>query len=182
MENKVKFLPFHAINEFMMDDYRQLVIQSVLGKFSRLSEERQRRINSLIKKNVKVQGFRNSSLAPLPMKVNGCIDSFKKSPEFVGQVLSGWFEIHQDVATVVYEFLQSKDWKILPIDADRSVLPGFMIEWPKEDDFEGMIEAFRTKYPELSISDDDISLLIVWISNRLPYEHVENLFSEKDQA
>jgi len=178
METKVKFLPFHAINEFMLDDYRQLVIQSVLGKFSRLGEERQRKINSLIKKYVKVQGFRNSTLAPLPMKVNGCIDAFKKSSDFVAQILSAWFELHQDLAVIIYEFLTSKGWKILPIDADRSVLPGFMIEWPIDADFEGLIQSFRDLQPEKSISDDDISLLIVWISNRLPYEHVENLFGE----
>lgn len=178
METKVKFLPFHAINEFMLDDYRQLVIQSVLGKFSRLSEERQRKINSLIKKYVKVQGFRNSTLAPLPMKVNGCIDAFKKSSDFVAQILSAWLELHQDLAVIIYEFLTSKGWKILPIDADRSVLPGFMVEWPIDADFEGLIQSFRDSQPEKSISDDDISLLIVWISNRLPYEHVENLFGE----
>lgn len=181
MDTKVKFLPFHAINEFMLDDYRQMVFQSVFGKFSRLSEERQRKINSLIKKYVKVQGFRNSSVAPLPMKINGCITSFKKSPDFVAQILSAWFELHQDWAEIIHEFLMSKGWKILPIDADRTVLPGFMVEWPKDDDFEGIIQDFRDQQPEMSISDDDISLLVVWISNRLPYDHVENLFAEKEE-
>ena len=179
MESKVRFLPFHAINEYMLDDYRQLVIQSVLGNFSKLSEERQRRINSLIKKHVKVQGFRNSSLAPLPMKVNGCIDTYKKSPEFVSQVLSAWTEIHKSMAEIVFAFLEGKSWKLLPFDTDRSILPGFMLEWPKEETFEVLIQAFRDANPDLTISDDDISLLMVWLSNRLPYEYVDGLFKDE---
>ncbi len=181
MDTKVKFLPFHAINEFMLDDYRQLVIQSVLGRFNKLNEEKQRRINSLIKRYVKVQGFRNSALAPLPMKVNGCIDAFKKSPEFVGLILSSWYELHLDLAALTSNLLESNGWKILPLDADRSVLPGFMIEWPKQDDFESLIQSFRDNNQELNVSDDDISLMIVWVSNRLPYDHVENLFKENKE-
>ncbi|HSM25864.1 MAG TPA: hypothetical protein VK856_13460 [Anaerolineaceae bacterium] len=180
MEPKVRFLPFHAINEYMLDAYRQLVIQSVLGNFSRLSEERQRKISSLIKKYVKVQGFRNSSVAPLPLKVNGCIDTYKKSPEFVAQVLSAWTEIHKPLSEVVYGFLETKSWKLLPLEADRSVLPGFMLEWPKEETFEVLIQAFREEFPEMSISDDDISLSMVWLSNRLPYEYVDGLFKEEE--
>lgn len=178
MDTKVKFLPFHAINEFMIDDYRQLVIQSVLGRFSKLDEEKQRKINGLIKKYVKVQGFRNSAIAPLPMKVNGCIDAFKKSPDFVSQILSGWYELHQELAESINELLESRGWKTLPLHADRSVLPGFMVEWPKKDDFETLIQAFRDNNQQINVSDDDISLMIVWVSNRLPYEYVDDLFEE----
>lgn len=176
MDKKVRFLPFHAINEYMLDDYRQLVIQSVLGNFNKLAEDRQKKINGLIKNHVRIQGFRNSSVAPLPLKINGCIDTFKKSHDFVAQIISGWSEINNDSKNMVFEFLDGKAWKLLPQEADRSVLPGFMLEWPKEDSFEELIQTFREKYPDYSISDDDISLMIVWLSNRLPYEMVEDLF------
>lgn len=181
MDKKVSFLPFHAINEYMINDYRQLVIQSVLGNFSKLSEERQRKINSLIKQLVKVQGFRNSSLAPLPLKINGCINAFAKSQEFVANIISAWADINHEDKQIVFEFLENRHWKLLPIDADRSKLPGFMIEWPEEDSFEILIQAFRDTHPEISISDDDISLMVVWLSNRLPFEMVENLFVEKEE-
>ncbi len=181
MDKKVSFLPFHAINEYMLDDYRQLVIQSVLGKFSQLSEERQRKINSLVKQLVKVQGFRNSALAPLPLKINGCINAFSKSQVFVANVISAWADINHEDRQIVYDFLIDRHWKLLPIDADRSILPGFMIEWPKEDSFEVLIQAFRDANPEISISDDDISLMVVWLSNRLPYDMVEYLFTEKEE-
>ena len=180
MNNKVRFLPFHAINEFMLDDFRQVVIQSVFGNFKNLSEERQRRINSLVKKHVKVQGFRNGSLAPLPLKINGCIETFKKSHEFVAQILSAWSEINEQKKIVIFKFLEERSWVLLPIEADRSLLPGFMVEWPEEDPFEVIISAFREKNSDTVISDDEISLMVVWLSNRLPYESVENLFSKDE--
>jgi 3-methyladenine DNA glycosylase AlkC len=106
MEKKARFLPFHAINEYMLDDYRQLVIQSVLGNFNKLSEERQRKINSLIKNHVRVQGFRNSTVAPLPLKINGCIDTYKKSPEFVAQILGAWSEINSETKKTIFGYLE----------------------------------------------------------------------------
>ena len=179
MEKKASFLPFHAINEYMLDDYRQLVIQSVLGNFTKLSEERQRKINSLIKNHVRVQGFRNSAVAPLPLKINGCIETFKKSHEFVAQILGAWSEINSETKKTIFRYLAERSWKLLPIEADRSLLPGFMLEWPKEDSFEILIDSFREKYPDYSLSDDDISLMVVWLGNRLPYEIIEGLFQQE---
>jgi hypothetical protein len=60
-----------------------------------------------------------------------------------------------------------------------------MVEWPENDGFEVLTQAFREKNPEFSISDDEISLMVVWVSNRLPYEMVENLFrkdTDSDQS
>ena len=179
MDNKTRFLPFHAINEYMLNEYRQLVIQSVLGNFNKLPLDRQKKINSLIKNHVRVQGFRNSSVAPLPLKINGCIDTYKKSHEFVGQILCAWSEINFETKKTIFSFLEERSWELLPIDVDRSLLPGFMLEWPKEDSFEVLIDSFREKYPDYSLSDDDISLMIVWLSNRLPYESVEGLFKKE---
>lgn len=179
MENKTRFLPFHAINEYMLNEYRQLVIQSVLGNFNKLSEDQQKKINSLIKKHVRVQGFRNSAVAPLPLKINGCIDTYKKSHEFVAQILCAWSEINSKTKKTIFGFLEERNWQLLPIDVDRSLLPGFMLEWPKEDSFEVLIDSFRQKYPDYSLSDDDISLMVVWLSNRLPYEPVEGLFKKE---
>jgi hypothetical protein len=181
MEKKARFLPFHAINEYMLDDYRQLVIQSVLGNFNKLSEERQRKINSLIKNHVRVQGFRNSTVAPLPLKINGCIDTYKKSPEFVAQILGAWSEINSETKKTIFGYLEERSWKLLPIEADRSLLPGFMLEWPKVDSFEILIESFREKYPDYPLSDDDLSLMVVWLSNRLPYEMIEGLFQQETE-
>jgi hypothetical protein len=99
----------------------------------------------------------------------------------VAQILSAWSEINEQKKIVIFKFLEERSWVLLPIEADRSLLPGFMVEWPEEDPFEVLISAFREKNPETVISDDEISLMVVWLSNRLPYESVENLFSKDEK-
>jgi hypothetical protein len=56
-----------------------------------------------------------------------------------------------------------------------------MLEWPKEDSFEILIDSFREKYPDYPLSDDDLSLMVVWLSNRLPYEMIEGLFQQETE-
>jgi hypothetical protein len=62
---------------------------------------------------------------------------------------------------------------VLPVEAYRTKLPGFLNRWPKAEQFDVLDEAFRAAHPETASSKDDISLMVVWISTRLPYELVE---------
>ena len=57
---KVSFLPFHAINEFMTEEYRLQVIRDVLTVLPNLPDTYRNRINQLTRKLVNIQGFRNS--------------------------------------------------------------------------------------------------------------------------
>lgn len=173
MNEQTQFLPFHAINEFMLTEYRREVIKTVLSSLNALELDNQKKINLLIKRNVKVPGFRNSSQAPLPMLINGAIQAFEKSASFSAQILSAWAELHPELRNNVQALLENRDWKILPEETDRTKLPGFLTRWPAEDSFEMLIKAFRETFPEASASDDDISLMIVWLSGRLPYEMVD---------
>lgn len=177
MTDKIQYLPFHAINEFMLPDYRREVIKTVYVEFPTLNEDRQKTINGLVRKNVQIQGFRNSLLAPIPLKVNASIKVFEKSAPFAGAMLSAWCEIKHELSLNVNQLLENKGWKILPIEADRSKLPGFQMKWPANDTFEKLISSFREMFPENRDNENDINLMIVWLSNRLPYEMVsENLF------
>lgn len=81
MNTKAEFLPFHVINEYMLNDYRKNVLKTVLGHMADLPVERQRKISGQIRRSVKVSGFRNSSLAPLPLKINGAVETFEKIPD-----------------------------------------------------------------------------------------------------
>jgi hypothetical protein len=58
---------------------------------------------------------------------------------------------------------------VLPLEVDRSSLPGFLTKWPKNEDFEKIVFGFRERFPSLDSKDDDIALMAVWISGRLPY-------------
>jgi hypothetical protein len=79
----------------------------------------------------------------------------------------------------VYDLLVSRDWKVLPPDADRTKIPGFLTRWPKGEDFDVLNKAYAEKYTESQASGDEVSLMVVWISGRLPYQLVGE---EEEQA
>lgn len=171
-EKKVRFIPFHAINEFMLPEYRLKLLQEVFGNFDRLAGQRQATINRLVKKLVKVAGFRNSTLAPVSLKSRAAVSAFERSPEMVAQICQAWYELHPDLAGKVVEFLKARGWEVLPVEADRSVLPGFLTRWPEKDTFVSLDDAFVQANPDDSTHEYDLNMMIVWVSGRLPVELV----------
>jgi hypothetical protein len=128
---------------------------------------------------VTVQGFRNSNLAPTGRKAKASAVLFERSPEFVGLIVESWRDLHPVLASLMNTVLTEHEWDaLLPLETDRSQLSGFRIHWPKQDTFDALIKAVQTKDPELQESDDNISLMAVWLGNRLPYD----LFAEESAA
>jgi len=82
----------------------------------------------------------------------------------------------RDRKQAVWQLLDARNWKPFPIEVDRTQLPGFMVNWPKGDTFDQFIKSITESNPELNESDDNISLMIVWVGNKLPY----NLFDEAE--
>ena len=180
MPEKVEYLPFHAINEFMRDDYRLAVISEVLTNQDKLAAEKRSILGKIISRYVTVQGFRNGNLAPVGRKAKGTATLFERSPELVAVVVESWSRLHEELAKIVFEVLTEREWNDLqPLEFDRSQLPGFLIHWPKTDTFEELIKAVYEKGPELNESDDNISLMAVWIGNRLPYDLYESATEEE---
>jgi hypothetical protein len=167
-DKKVLFYPFHAINKFMLLEYRREVLQQVLSDTSKLSGGQRGALNGDIKRLVKVPGFRNSSIAPLPLKIRGAESTFEHNSGFTARVLEGWSEIHGDLKQQVYDLLKSRNWEILPVEADRTKLPGFLGDWPKEETYEVLNKTFSETYAGSPASEYDVRLMIVWLSGRLP--------------
>ncbi|MBI9048303.1 MAG: hypothetical protein JEZ00_02700 [Anaerolineaceae bacterium] len=171
MENKeIATLPFHVINEFMVSPYRLGILSQVFEQQKNISTSHSKGIHNIIKSSLKVPGFRNAALAPLPIKVKHAEQIFEKNPEFAKHILAGWYEINPELAKIVFSFLESREWKLLPLKLDRSNLPGILPTWPEKEDFETLTTAFVEAYPEYTDKTDDVTLMIVWISNRLPIE------------
>jgi hypothetical protein len=168
-EKTTQFLPFHAINEFMRDDFRSNVIRSTLNALPKLPAEFRAPVDRSTKRYVQVPGFRISTKAPVPLRLKPTIDAFVKNPQMAAAILAAWAEIHSDLRGLVHELLTTRGWEVLPPDADRSKLPGFIPSWPKNEEFEKLALAFKEKYPSAEVSDDDVSLMVVWVSGRLPY-------------
>jgi hypothetical protein len=189
MNEKLAFLPFHAINEFMRDDFRLSVINSVFKNMDNLSDTTYHKLNAQINKSVKIPGFRNPSKAPSTVKLIPTVRAFQKNPDLVAAILSAWMEGKLVLRDEVYEMLKVRkwpffpdkfeikdmfnDWRILPINADRTKLPGFYTNWPKGENFDILYQAYMDLYPDSDNSIDSISLMVVWITMRLPY-HVED--------
>jgi hypothetical protein len=181
-EKEVSFFPYHAINEFMTDEYRDTVVRSVLLAHDILPEEYNSRIDQNIKKSVKIPGFRNSAKAPAQMRVKPAIDSFQKNPALVAAILNAWAELHAALRQQVFDMLLSRHWELLPLDADRTKLPGFLTQWPAGEDFETLYAAFTSHLPEEKPEMNDVSLMVVWLSGRLPYEFVEKVESSAEAS
>ncbi len=173
-DKQVQFLPFNAINEFMLSDYRQIVIQNVLSSYDRLPGERRSALNSIIKKRVQVPGFRNSVQAPALVKARASVSVFERRPEYVAQILQGWSELRPELRQKVYDFLKGREWDLLPPEADRTRLPGFMIVWPEGETYDVLGEAYNQAYPDDEVQENDLRLMIVWLANRLPYDMDED--------
>ncbi len=175
MENKqtAEFLPFNAINQFMLPDYRLKVLQQVLGGLDQLPPSQKSDVVASIRRLFNVQGFRNAINAPLPLKARAGVAPFEKNAAFTAQVLMGWSELHPELMQQVYHLLLERKWELLPLDADRTKVPGFLTRWPKGETYEVLNKNYADQYPQSSASEDDVRLMVVWISGRLPYEIVD---------
>ncbi len=175
-EKKIQVLPFHAVNEFMREDYRLDVLQEVFSALDQCTPMQKQLILRMFSKNVTVPGFRNSGLAPLSIKIKNSPSLFERSHDFAANIMECWSNLHPELKSAMHTLLIEQGWVLEPLEADRSLLPGFQIDWPKTDHFESLIKAIQAAHPELKESDDNISLMAVWVGNKFPY----NLYSEDE--
>ncbi len=172
MDDKtIRYLPFHAINEFMRDDFRLEVVKSALLGLSELPKDDRIRVEKLCKENIQVPGFRNIKNAPVHLKIKPTSEAFAKNPQVVSAILSAWAEIHFELRQNVFDLLVIRGWEVLPLQVDRNYLPGFVPEWPTGEDFDVLYKAYIEKYPIETTNADDVSLMVVWVSGRLPYHN-----------
>jgi hypothetical protein len=191
MPETTEFLPFHAINEFMRPDFRLSVVRETLNAQSTLPESLVDDLNQKFKKRITVPGFRNSEKAPPLVKVLPTSKAFEKHPDLVASILSCWVESQSELRDQVYGLLKIRNWRMLtetdeidieslsietiklwpvfPIKVNRAKLPGFYTHWPKSEDFDTLYNHFSKLYPASNASMDKVSLMVVWISMRLPY-------------
>lgn len=165
-----EFLPFHAVNEFMRHDFRLEVVRTALNALPKLPGKFSVTIDQITRMIVQVPGFRNSAKAPISKRVKPTAEAFEKSPHLVAAILSAWAEAHPELRLQVHELLTERKWEVLPPEADRTQLPGFIPHWPQGENFEVLNQAFNQKYPAANVNSDDVSLMVVWLSARLPYQ------------
>lgn len=188
-DSALKFLPFHTLNEFMRDDFRLTVVRTVLTALPNLPARLKDSLNRWTRQVVKVPGFRNSEKAPAAIKVLPLISAFQKSPDLVAVVIASWAEAKSELRQQVYDVLVGRGWPVfpadladfkmpsseedfhlLPLDADRTRMPGFLPTWLPDQDFEAIYTTYAERFPDGSGSLDEVSLMTVWLSLRLPFQ------------
>jgi hypothetical protein len=168
-DKTVQFLPYHALNEFMRPDFRLTVVRTALTALPSLPKHFRDPIDKLTKRIVHVPGFRDGTQAPPALKVAPTAEAFQKSPDLVAAILAAWAESQSELRIKVYDLLKARGWELLPIEADRTKVPGFLTKWPKGEDFDILNKAFAEVNGEGLGTTDDVSLMVVWLSGRLPY-------------
>lgn len=173
MNDQISFLPFHAVSQFMRDDYQMQVARAVLEGWNTIPEASRKTISQYTQRSLRVPGFRNATKAPLLARLKPSAEAIGKNAAFAAAMLSAWASLHPDLMQKIYNLLTARGWKLLPIEADRTKIPGFLPRWQASENFDVLIADFRTRHPEDATSDDDICLMSVWLAGRLPYQLVE---------
>jgi hypothetical protein len=165
-----EFYPYKAINIFINRDYLNLLLENILVGVKTLSKTEQIKFSNAFKHHVNVLGFKNPRLAPLPLQIKAFVDAFEKKDEVIPFSLSTWLKINADLADKVLSWLNKEGWEDCTIERDLLEKEGFTGHWSEDLTFDKLFKKFIEEYPDEEISQDDLILMVAWISGKLPYD------------
>jgi len=165
-----EYIPYKTINVFIDSDYLRNTLEYILKNFKTLPKQDQISFSILFREYVNILGFRNPMRAPLPLQVNAYARAFEDMDEVIPFTLSTWTKIKDDFAKKVKAWLTSEGWKELNLEKKFDETEGFIKNWPDSLTFEKLIKEFEKAHPDLDFDHDDLILMILWISGKLPDE------------
>ena len=163
-------LSFRAINVFIERDFLQSKLEEILEAKDELPKEDQIVFNNNFRKYVNVLGFRNPLRAPLQLQVNAYASAFEEKEEVIPFTLSTWTKLNQKFAKQVHDWLESEDWEDLSLERSFEGSDGFQDSWPEGLSFEQLSKKFQKNHPDVDFATDDLILMVLWISGKLPPE------------
>lgn len=170
MMTENEYLPFKTINVFVDNEFLQRTVSDVLKNLPELSKEEQISFNTLFREYVNVLGFRNPMRAPMSLRINAYVKAFQEKEEVVPFTLSTWTKINGDLAEKVKAWLKSEGWENLRLERRFGEDEGFIQDWPSALTFDKLVNDFRKSHPNLDYDENDIILMVLWISGKLPEE------------
>jgi len=161
-------LPLISLNVFLLPDFRREILTTVLNQKDNLSPEIKQEFRQAIKEFVKISGFRNPLAAPQALQVRAMESPFEKESRFVKAILSSWADINSDLQAKVQAVLpelgfEPNDQAPLYPDPENA----FAVGWPEDLSFEKLADLVKQK-TETDASSNEISLMTVWLTGRLP--------------
>lgn len=166
----IETIPFKAINVYINEDYLESVLKSVLTGYKKLSKKAQIEFTVFLRKYVTVLGFRDPSRAPLPLQVNALAKAFEEKDEVVPYVLSTWTKVNKKFTGQVKSWLEDQGLKNLATEREYAEGTGFTQDLPKKYGFDKLEKGYKKDNPESKFDRDDLILMVLWISGRLPKE------------
>ena len=161
-------LPYKAINVYMNQEYLDTVLTTAITSVKKLPKKDQIAFSHFMKKYANVLGFRDPSRAPVSLQVKALARAFEEKDEVVPVVLSIWSKANKKLVKPVKTWLEGEGFKNLTTERDYEEDTGFIADWPKKMTFDKMVKKFRKDNPELVIEQDDLILLVLWMTGQLP--------------
>lgn len=166
----IETIPFKAINVYINEDYLETVLKSVLTGYKKLPKQAQIEFTVFLRKYVTVLGFRDPSRAPLTLQVNALAKAFEEKDEVVPYVLSIWAKVNKKFADMVKSWLEDQGLKDLATEREYAEGAGFTQDLPKKYAFDKLEKAFAKDNPDAKFDRNDLILMVLWLSGRLPKE------------
>jgi hypothetical protein len=166
----IETVPFKAINVFINQDYLESVLKAVLTGYKKLPKQKQIEFTHFLRKYVTILGFRDPSRAPLPLQINALAKAFEEKDEVVPYVLSIWAKVNKKLAADVTAWLEENKFENLASEREYAEEAGFTPDFPEKMSFDKVEKDFAKANPDAKYERDDLILMVLWISGRLPKE------------
>lgn len=166
MEN---FQPMIALNVYLEPYFRQEILDKVLAQRTKLPEQAQRDLSAIFRSEIQIRGFRNPLAAPHGLLVKESEKKFEKDSRFLRVILSAWVSTldfdPQELSAALTElgFVPSEVAAEFE-DPENALLEG----WPAGLSYADLEQKVSEKVPSLKISQNELALLTIWLTGRLP--------------
>lgn len=168
-----EYLPYKSVNVFITHEYLGKVTREILTGYKQLSKENAKSFIVQFREHVNVLGFRNVIRAPLSLQINAYTSAFEGKNDVVPFTLSTWALINSGLASEVKSWLKTEGWDCLSEVRHYNDSEGFLQDWPKKLSFTKLVKNFKKAKPNVEFEDDDLILMVIWISGKLPPEDSE---------
>jgi hypothetical protein len=165
-----EILPFKSINVYIEREYLEKVVKNILEGVGKLNKEEQVRFSQNFRKYISVLGFRNPLRAPLSLQVNAFASAFEGKDEVIPFSLTTWSKVNSELADKVQSWLESEGWEDLALARDFEEDNGFVLDWPDDLSFDQVEKNFQKAHPDFEYDRDDLILMVLWITGKLPIE------------
>ncbi len=168
--SEIDYLPYKSINVLIEREPLEDILKRILQEINTLPKPDQINFVKEFKKYVKINGFRNPTMAPLAIRVMNYADAFEEKNEVIPFTFSTWTKTHPAFSEAVQKQLESLGFDNLLLQRKYEENKGFLPNWPQDLSTEAFLEKFHSANPKIDFDENAIIAMAAWISGKLPEE------------